>query len=277
MLFSVNHREFEALKAAYPHNADLLESLVERIGPKSIIQTQLLTQKRELKWDPLLYDHIYRTAYEIREEHFWSYGLQLRGILSLPKSRVNTILEIGPGNGMLRNLLIPFDYTYRSIDIKPYNQADIRGDVQNLPLKNNAVDLICAFEVLQHLPHSLFSSVLKEIARSARHYVYLSLPYPTNSVSIQARLSLLNRRLKCFSFALNRLWRLPTRLNDKNEQAALMRKDRHNPHYWEINRPSYPESRVLDEIQASGLRIVKTFHSHLHPYHFFILCEVQKP
>jgi len=275
MLFSIDHKDFESLKASYPKSADQLEALVERIGPKSIIHLDQITAQIQHKIDTDLYDFLYRTAYNVREENFWSYGLQLREILNLPKSKVRNILEIGPGTGMLESLLSRFDYQYYSLDIKPYNKTNIRGNLEHLPIAKKSVDLICAFEVLQHLPHDKFEHVLQELVKSARHFVYLSLPYPTSSIYFQYRLSILSKYVKPFTTKMTRLIKLPFRLQDKKVENYRNREDSYNPHYWEVNRKSYPQHRILSEIESNGLKVQKTFHNPFHPYHFFILCEIR--
>ena len=274
---SLHHADFEHLKAQYPHQADKLDALAENLGPKTVISEATLTPQVLQGLDTKLIDHLYRLAYNLREEKFWSYYIQLSEILKLPKTQTNSVLEIGKGEGIFESLIANFNYQFMSLDIKPEFDPDIRGDILNLPLPNQSIDLICAFEVLQHLPHNHFQTALKELSRCARHFVFLSLPCPTSSIYLQFRANFLQRILRKMSSQFNLFYTLPFKLPDKNESALLQREDTHNPHYWEINRKSYPKKSVLAEIESCDLKIKKTFHNPYYAYHLFILCEVCKP
>ena len=274
---SLHRADFEQLKAQYPHQADILETLAETLGPKTVIPETAFTPQILKKLDAKLIDHLYRLAYNLREEKFWSYYIQLSEILKLPKSRVRNILEIGKGQGIFESLISNFDYHYLTLDIKPEFAPDIRGNVLNLPIADRSIDLICAFEVLQHLPHSHFKSAIKELSRCARQFVFLSLPCPTSSIYFQFRANFLQRILRKMSSHVNLFYMLPFTLPDKNETQLLEREDTHNPHYWEVNRKSYSKRSVLAEIASCDLHVTKTFHNPYYAYHLFILCEVNNP
>lgn len=83
---------FFRLKEEYPDCAERLDEIVEYAGPKAIIYMDRL--------DGLpvrLTDELWRLALRINKKNFSSYYIQLREILELPKSKVGSILEIGPG------------------------------------------------------------------------------------------------------------------------------------------------------------------------------------
>jgi len=275
MKFVARHAEFEKLKKTYPSNADQLDQIVEHIGPKSVIKLHELSLQDIAHLDTSLIDHLYKSAYAIQADSFWSYYIQLSEILALPKSKVSHILEIGIGIGILRSLIKNYDYRHITLDLDPERKPDLLGDVTKLPFQTKSFDMVCAFEVLEHMPFHFFQPALQEMVRCAKHYVFISLPCPSNHIYFHLRLTFLQRFFRRFSGNLEFLKLLSTNLPDKNEQELLKREDKHNPHYWEVNRHSFPKQKVFHAIEETGLKIKKTLHSHHHPYHFFILCEVK--
>lgn len=275
MKFVVNHNEFDQLKQKYLGNADQLEDLVERIGPKSVIKLHELCDQDKASLNADLIDYMYRSAYALKPDTFWSYYIQLSEILALPKSNVSDILEIGIGIGILKSLIQNYDFRFVTLDLNAEWHPDLLGNVVDLPFQSKSFDLVCAFEVLEHIPFRFFKPALQEMARCAKNYVFISLPCPTNHIYIQFRLVFLQRIFRRLARQFEYLKLLATDLPDKNEQESLQREDKHNPHYWEVNRHSFPKKKVFDTIQSAGLNVMKTFHNHNNPYHFFILCEVQ--
>ena len=83
-----------SLKEKYPACSQRLDEIVEYGGPQVFIYMDRL--------DGLpvrLTDELWRLALRINKKRFSSYYIQLREILELPKSKVESILEIGPGGG----------------------------------------------------------------------------------------------------------------------------------------------------------------------------------
>ena len=273
MKLIIPQSDYLSLKETYPDKAEQLDRLAEYAGSKVVIALEDLTPPVKRQLDTELTDHLYRLAYRLREDRFWSYYIQIRTISELPKSKVETIFEIGPGIGIFESLIQIFDYQLFTLDLDVYSTPDVVGNALNIPLQTGAVDLICAFEVLEHLPHRFFQPALKEMIRCARHYVFLSLPCPTNNLFFQFRLTFLQRFFRRFSFKFDLFRTLPTSLSDKNEEELLKREDKQHPHYWEANRRSYPKKIVLKEIENCNLKILEEFQSASYPHHYFILCE----
>ncbi len=98
--------------------------------------------------------HYTGTSYATKGR-FASYWHQINEIERLqPK----TILEIGIGSGFFRRELMFLEQPpdIYSIDIAQDLQPDVVADVTRLPVKSNSVDLVVAFQVLEHLPFRLF-------------------------------------------------------------------------------------------------------------------------
>jgi hypothetical protein len=271
----LSQREFERLIARYPQQSSLLKSHSSPHGQKVVVDVDSLALGNSRPVDRGLLDELYSSAYSLQENRFLSYFLQLNEILKLSRSRTNDILEIGRGRGIFEALIKNFRYNLVSLDVDPNCGADVLGDVRKLPFEPKSFDLICAFEVLEHLPFQYFPVAVKEMARCARHYVFLSFPCRINSFYFHMSLRLFPRLLNNFSFNWRWLQALPLRGADQNEKELMARQDAHNPHFWEVNRKSFPKKRIKDELKNCGLTVVKDFHNPYYPYHYFILCEVK--
>ncbi|MBI2443451.1 MAG: class I SAM-dependent methyltransferase [Candidatus Levybacteria bacterium] len=97
-----------------------------------------------------------------------------------------TILEAGCGEGFILERLykanigqkqvgIDFSDAAIALDKKERPHLDIRkGDIYNIPFKDNAFDLVLCCEVLEHLENP--QKALSELHRVTRQYVILSVP-----------------------------------------------------------------------------------------------------
>ena len=80
--------------------------------------------------------------------------------------------------------------------------------------------------------------------------------------------SKLGRFTKTFSFTWPRLVKKtrPVELYQK-------RKDKFNPHWWEVGDKNMSKKYFEKIINSSGLKINKQFHNEYFPYHIFYLLE----
>ena len=103
----------------------------------------------------------------------------------LDQVRATEVFDAGCGEGLiLKTLLQPrFDQLYGAdldIDRLKYARQQQQGlrllqcDLQNIPLPNNAVDLVLCLEVLEHVGNPQAS--LAELHRVTRRYAILSVP-----------------------------------------------------------------------------------------------------
>ena len=87
-----------------------------------------------------------------------------------------TVLEIGPGPGLFKTVGSHFGITIETLDFDPDLNPDHVGSITAIPLANASYDVVCAFQVLEHLPYELSLKAMEEMARVTRRHVVISLP-----------------------------------------------------------------------------------------------------
>ena len=97
----------------------------------------------------------------------------------IKKEYPKSILEIGVGTGMLGLILKKQGYKYKSVDVESSLLPDIVCDIIKIPLKDNSCDVVCAFQVLEHIPYKDFEKALRELKRIAKKKVIISIPFST--------------------------------------------------------------------------------------------------
>ena len=86
------------------------------------------------------------------------------------------ILKIGTGNGIFKSFISSYIGNTQTLDIDPELNPDILGTAKSLPFKENSYDVVCAFQVLEHLPYDDALVSFCEMMRVNRKKVILSLP-----------------------------------------------------------------------------------------------------
>ncbi len=182
---------------------------------------------------------------------FASYATQLEEVL---QSQPRSVLEIGKGNGLLSFLLTGAGVRCVTADFDPALKPDLCLDIrQPLPLEDAAFDVVCAFEILEHVPFEFFGKVMKEMLRVCRTCVCLSVPDCEPLVGFDLRLPWIGP--VHFQREFTR-WRKPEHVFD-------------GEHYWEIGKRGYPLSRILACIRQAGGEVVRThriFEMHRHRF-----------
>lgn len=196
-----------------------------------------------------------KSAYQFErycgEDRFFSYHNQLKEIFSLkPKS----MLEVGVGDHVVANYIKQnSDISYTSVDIADDVGADVIGSVTNLPFADKSFDLVCAFEVLEHLPFEQFETALTEMKRVAAKDVLISVPH--------------------FGPPIKLLWKIPF-LPEMRAAFKIPFPQKHEfngQHYWEIGKDGYPTRLIRERIQRhfTLVRDYVLFHNQYH--HIFVL------
>jgi ubiquinone/menaquinone biosynthesis C-methylase UbiE len=181
----------------------------------------------------------------------WSaYYYQVREITSLTPA---SMLEIGTGDGFLKRFIEgATSISYRSLDIAADLQPDIVGSVESIPLGVGAVDVVVAFEVLEHLPFEKFETALREMRRVSSGHVLISIPHFGPKVKLSLKLP----RVKAIQFGVE----LPF------PQKHVFK----GQHHWELGKQGYSLSKVRG-ILRSIFTIEKDFIPFESQYHHFFL------
>lgn len=187
------------------------------------------------------------------EGRFVSYYWQLREVLALnPQS----VLEVGAGDRVFGNFLKDnTDVPYLCVDIAVDLRPDVVGSVLALPFPEKSHDVVCAFEVLEHLPFEQFDKAMSELARVARRYVVLSLPHFGPMLSFSLKIPFVPQVRFTFKIPF-------PKKHSFNGQ-----------HYWELGKRGYPVSLICRKLSVHG-RIVRDFVPFGNPYHHFFVLEL---
>ena len=270
MISELPAEAYREILSSSPDAAKIISGIAEIMpNGKAVVALGSIDTRLAKSLGPAVMDLLHEHTVTFDERQFSSFYHQFKTLMSLPRSEVQTVLEIGPGTGVLTTLLRHYGVSVKTMDISADRDPDIQGSVTDIPAADNSYDVVCAFEVLQHLPYDRFSPALAEMARCSRRSVVLSLPYAARRLSlnfsVDARIPFRGWRKIGFNIERTLPWRAGNR--------APSPVDDFRAHHWEINRASYSQRRVLEDVSAAGLDVVGTFHNEHHPYHFFILCE----
>ncbi len=195
--------------------------------------------------------------YDVRRynrKYVWlNYWYQIQAVLKLEPHKV---LEIGPGNKTVTNILKKADVEVVTVDIDPALEPDVVASASGLPFENNSFDVILCSEVLEHLPYDEFKQALQELRRVTRRYVVLGLPNAGLVFQLVLRLPFLPQ-LTAF-FKLPFFWKKHV-FNGE--------------HYWETGKSLYPLSRIRQDLNACGFKILNEQINYDDPKHWILVLE----
>lgn len=165
-----------------------------------------------------------------------------------------SVLEVGSGTGTFKRELGHAGVSVRTLDIADDLHPDVLGSVSSIPLSDETFDVVCAFQVLEHLPYENFSSALGEMMRVARKAIVLSLPHYGPNV----RLCLKVPGIPEARYAVK--IKKPTDHKFDGE------------HYWEIGKKGYVEKDIRARIERVGY-ITKDYIPFENRYHHFYVVK----
>jgi ubiquinone/menaquinone biosynthesis C-methylase UbiE len=187
---------------------------------------------------------------------FKAYYYQVKFISGFMPGKV---LEVGIGNKTLNNILKHHHVDVTTCDFDEVLQPDIKADVRQLPFRDNEFDIVCAFEILEHLPWEDFPRALSELARVSSKNVVISVPYTPVSIDLVIKSSVFAR--------LFRRWELKFFIN----LAFITRKWKFDGvHYWEMGKRNYPRKKVRDQLKRH-FRILQEKRTDLSYQYFFVM------
>lgn len=200
-------------------------------------------------------DH-YAFASYYSPARWMSIHYQISEILKIPD--LTSVLEIGPGINIVKPILeseIP-GVRYQTVDIADDLDPDFIGPVTDLPVADGSFDVVCAFQVLEHLPFQQFELALSEIARVTKGYAIISLPHPGTTVKFECKVPGLPRV------------RAAHKIRRAKEHVF------NGEHYWEIGKKDYPLARIKASLQNYFMITREYIPYENQDHHFFILKKI---
>lgn len=172
------------------------------------------------------------------------------------KYQPQNVLEIGPGPGVLKKLAQMFGLRIETLDLDPELQPDHVASATALPFGPKSYDVVCAFQMLEHLPYTKALAAFAEMTRVARKAVVVSLP------------------------DVERVWRYAVHIPRIGLREFLLPRPASSPkvhefdgeHYWEINKKEHPLEKVVADFSAL-CRLVKTYRVFEDPYYRFFVFQ----
>jgi hypothetical protein len=125
-------------------------------------------------------------------ERFWLKGvlenrentLRIIETTNLIPDDVNTLADIGCGNGVFGNYLLKAkpNLDVLCVDrsetaLKYVNTKKLLGDILSIPLEENSYDLVSCLQVLEHIPSAFYEKSLSELARISKKYILIGVPF----------------------------------------------------------------------------------------------------
>lgn len=107
---------------------------------------------------------------------------KIQRILSMIPPDVDTVLDVGCGDGAITNSLV-HHYTVTAVDrsrqaltyLNPHI-VSLQADAVSLPFPANHFDLVLSSELIEHIPGDDAMRAVEEMARCAGRYILLSVP-----------------------------------------------------------------------------------------------------
>ena len=189
-------------------------------------------------YDPSNYDELHRWV---------SYWYQFQAVASCqPK----TMLEIGKGGGVLSWYLrerLGLDVV--TVDFDASLEPDVVADVRALRDHFDAdqFDLVCAFQVLEHLPYDDFQPALRELRRVSKRDILISLPNWGYFLAVRLH-----------------IWKLKLAFGRKVRRPFEWQFD--GEHYWEVGTKGHQPKTVRAAIEEVVPLVDETVYPD-YPYH----------
>ncbi len=193
----------------------------------------------------------------VHKERWASMWHQLDDVIALHPNRV---LEIGPGPGLFRAAAISLGLNIETLDLDPALHPDHVASVFDMPFDDNEFDVVCAFQMLEHLPLDQSMEALTEMARVARTNIVISLP----DAAVRWPISIRIPRLGLLQFSIPK------------PRLRLPRHEFDGEHYWEINTRGCDLDHICElVIAATSMTLDRTYRVPEYPYHRFF--KLTKP
>lgn len=172
----------------------------------------------------------------------------------IQKLRPNEVLEVGPGPGIFKTVAGIIGVKVETLDFDPDLQPDHVGSAMNMPFADCKYDVVCAFQVLEHLPYTDALQAFSEMVRVTRSHIVISLPDAQQVLKYRIQIP----KLGLYDLLIPRpQFRNKVHLFD-------------GEHYWEINKQGYSLKQVIHDFSQKA-KLLKTYRPFENPYHRFFI------
>lgn len=174
----------------------------------------------------------------------------------IQKLKPKCVLEVGPGPGLFKMVASTFGISVETLDLDPELMPDHVGTATAMKFTDGFYDVVCAFQMLEHLPYEAALQAFKEMARVSRNNVVISLPDARAVWRYQIHIP----KFGVHDFFIPRpQLKVPVHKFD-------------GEHYWEINKRGYQLSKVISDL-TKHIPLTKTFLIPENPWHRFFVFE----
>ncbi|RJQ32463.1 methyltransferase domain-containing protein [Candidatus Parcubacteria bacterium] len=168
-----------------------------------------------------------------------------------------TVLEIGPGNKVVNDMLKKLGFLAKSVDVDKSVSPDYIASAEKIPVDDKSYDLVLAAEIIEHLPFEKVDEVLEEIKRIAKTGAVISLPHSGYTLSLGFKVPLI--KWKFGILKIPHFWRRKTSTEE---------------HFWELGLRNYPVRKFKKILKKAGFKIINNFIGHDDPSHIFFVLEL---
>lgn len=172
------------------------------------------------------------------------------------KLQPGSVLEVGPGPGLFKVVASRLGLNIETLDVDPELEPNHVGSATEMPLADESYDVVCAFQVLEHLPYERSLQAFSEMARVSRRHVVISLPDAKPMWRYQFHVPKLGSR----DFLVSRPMSQPLEHRFDGE------------HYWEVSKKGYELARVAKDL-GKICKVNRTYRVLENPYHRFFIFE----
>jgi SAM-dependent methyltransferase len=167
------------------------------------------------------------------------------------------VLEVGPGPGLFKMVATSFGITIETLDFDPELKSDHIGSATAMPFENATYDVVCAFQMLEHLPYEASLKAFREMVRVSRRHVVISLPDARRVWRYQIHVP----KIGIYDFLMLRP-QLSSPVHEFDGQ-----------HYWELNKRDYQLAKVITDL-TKHIQLIKNYRVLENPsHHFFVFSK----
>lgn len=203
----------------------------------------------------------YRSHEYLSKARWISYWYQIKE--SNQAMANSSILEVGPGNNLVKNVLSGIGHRVKTVDIDRRTKPDYLADIRQISrVVREKFDTVLCCEIFEHIPFEDFEITLHDILEISREHLIATIPYSTKGTFTP------HFTIKLFPFMKPFRWLriFPIFTKDHVPTSHI------NGHQWEIGKRGFPLKRIQESFRAAGWSIKKQYPIFENPYHYMFVC-----